>query len=149
MNRIKCYFTIFLLQVDFTVYLCRLFIHSVCYCSAQELFYRFGVDKWVPFLIDSFVLVISAASIQYSMTWTLLTNLKYNYTSFKNTDVTVRFVPTSLEYRYGNEDCLHMRHVLCTSNIVTRRDVRFSRYYCTVTKWSICIFIRPSDVINS
>ena len=32
----------------------------------------------------------------------------------------------SLEYRSGNEDCVHMRHVLYIQCIVTRRDVQFS-----------------------
>ena len=59
--------------------------------------------------------------------------------------------PTSLEYRSGNEDCVHMRHVLyiqCLYRHSMGRPVL--RYYCTVTKWSECfVYIRPSDVTNN
>ena len=52
-------------------------------------------------------------------------------------------IPTSLEYRSGNEDCVHMCHVQyikCLYCHSARRPV--FRYYRTGTKWSECIFYR-------
>ena len=53
---------------------------------------------------------------------------------------------TSLEYRSGNKDCVHMRHVLyiqCLYRHSAGRPVLI--YYCnTVTKWSEYI-IYPAE----
>ena len=55
-------------------------------------------------------------------------------------ELEIKYSTTSLEYRSGNEDCVHMRHVLyiqCLYRHSARCPVL--RYYCTVTKWSECI----------
>ena len=51
-----------------------------------------------------------------------------------------------LEYRSGIYDCVQIRHALyieCLYRHSAGRPVL--RYYCTVTKWSECIFFYPAE----
>ena len=55
-----------------------------------------------------------------------------------------------IEYRSGIYICVQMRHVLYIKYLYRHSAGRpVLRYFCTVTKWSVCIIIPLSDVTNS
>ena len=61
------------------------------------------------------------------------------------------FLTTSLEYRSGNEDCVHMLHVLYIQYLYCHSAERpVLRYYCTVTKFeSIRQFYSQPSILKS